>query len=150
MKVSQEPGHLMKVSGFAAALCCALAEQQSASACLTLSRFRAEQGQVGYGVLERRHFEVGVPVVHCLGRVAGEFHPQFFGNAGVGQDRIETVPKRMERSPGKLPEPFALNDSEIDSRVFDNPFESLGQTVLPPRSFAREIWTQKPGRPEFC
>ena len=53
----------MKVSGFAAALCCAVAEQQSALAWLTVGRIRTEEGQVGHGVLERRNFEVGLPVV---------------------------------------------------------------------------------------
>ena len=61
----------------------------------------------------------------AIGRMAGEFHPEFFGNAGIGQDRIETVTKRMECSPAELPETFALDDPKVDARVFYDPFESF-------------------------
>jgi hypothetical protein len=56
--------------------------------------------------------------------------------------RVEAVPRRMECAPSKLPGCLPLNDSEVDSRLFHDPFEALAQTVFSSRSLIPKVWTK--------
>ena len=68
-----------------------------------------------------------------------QFHADFFRNARVRQRGIETVPERMKRPLGEIPNPFAFDHARINAGLFHNAFEHFAQSVFPARSPADEL-----------
>ena len=82
-------------------------------------------------------------LIHHRGRMASQFHADFFGHSGVGQNRINTMAQRMERALGKNPEPLSPDRHRIETSLDHDAFEILGKPASAARYLAGQLRAQK-------
>lgn len=71
---------------------------------------------------------VSIPPMNRLGFVSGQFHPEFRGNARVGQHACERVAERMEGPFGNLALSIAFRRARIQAGFPHDSLESFAES----------------------
>ena len=74
--------------------------------------------------------------------MAGQFHPDLLGDAGVGQCRIKTMSQGMERAFGEFLYPFPWNDHRVQASLLYNGQEHFREPAPAGGYFARQFGAQ--------